>query len=116
MRALSSWCAVAVVSVALVASAGAQGSLAKHPIIGQWKLNPAKSTVNTTITLAPAASGSMTMAWSNVTYTFKIDGKEYPVPVDTTATWTQKGANRWETVYKVKGMVDNIDQISLSAD
>jgi hypothetical protein len=116
MRARLSWCAAVAVCVGLVGAVGAQGSLARHPIVGSWKLNAAKSTVGFTLTIATAPDGAMTMGWSDQKYTFKVDSKEYQVPVDTTATWTQKGANRWETIYKVKGKVDNIDQIALSAD
>ena len=108
--------AAAVCTAVLVGGVAAQGSLAKHPIVGSWKLNAAKSTLGFTLTFATAPNGAMTMAWADQNYTFKADGKEYQVPVDTTATWTQKGANHWETVYKLKGKVDNIDQIALSAD
>jgi hypothetical protein len=114
MRSISS--AVAMCGVMLAGVVAAQGALTGHPIVGSWKLNAAKSTLGFTLTFAALPNGAMTMGWSDQKYSFKIDGKEYPLPVDTTATWTQKGANQWEAVYKVKGKVDNIDQISLSAD
>jgi hypothetical protein len=114
MRSISS--AVAICGVMLAGVVAAQGALTGHPIVGSWKLNAARSSVGFTITFAAAPGGAMTMAFSDQKYTFKIDGKEHQLPADTTATWTQKGSNTWEAVYKVKGKVDNIDQISLSAD
>jgi hypothetical protein len=94
----------------------AQGSLAKHPIVGKWKLNAAKSTVGVTLEFSGAPDATMTMAWAGQKYTFKMDGKDYPAPFDSSAAWTQKGAGQWDAVYKVRGKVDNTDHISLSAD
>lgn len=108
--------AAAVCTAVLVGVVAAQSPLAKHPIVGRWKLKPAESTVGTVLTFTNGANGSMTMAVGSLKYTFKIDGKEYPVPADTTATWTQKGTNQWETVYKLQGKVDNTDRISLTPD
>src|ERR1043166_248067 len=108
--------AAAVCTAVLAGVVAAQGPLAKHPIIGQWKVNAAKITISTVVSFTPAVNGSMTMAVGSLKYTFKIDGKEYPVPADTTATWTQNGPNQWVAVYKLQGKVDNTDQISLSAD
>jgi hypothetical protein len=116
MRSRSSCVAVAAVCAGFVASLGAQGSLATHPIIGQWKLNPARSTVGVALDFSAAPDGTMTMAWAGQKYTFKMDGSEYPAPFDSSAAWTQKGAMQWEAVYKVRGKVDNTDHVSLSAD
>jgi hypothetical protein len=113
---LTSVAVAAVFSVVLPGMAAAQGLPASHPIVGAWKLNPARSTVSLTIGITAAADGAMTMTWAGQKYSFRMDGKEYAVPGDSTAAWTQKSARQWETVYRLRGKVDNIDHISLSAD
>jgi len=106
----------ALCTAVLVGVVAAQGQLARHPIIGHWKLNAAKSTVGVTLDFSSAPDGTWSMAWGGQKYTFKMDGKEYPAPFDSTATWTQKGTGQWDAIYKVRGRVDNTDHMSLSAD
>jgi hypothetical protein len=106
----------AVCGVVLAGVAAAQGLTTSHPIVGAWKLNPAKSTVGLTVTFTAAADGTMTMAWVAEKYSFRVDGKEYPAPSGASAAWTQKSPREWETVYRVQGKVDNVDRLSLSAD
>ena len=86
--------AAAVCTAVLVGVVAAQGSLAKHPIVGVWKLNAAKSTVGIRLEFASAPDGTWSMTWAGQKYTFKMDGKDYPSPFDSTAAWTQKGAGQ----------------------
>lgn len=92
---------------------------ADSPFVGTWKLNPARSEfTGTTITLEPGGAGEMKATAEGQTYTFKMDGKDYPTPFGMTAAWTQVDPATWKTVYKMpnNGPVAATDTLTLSAD
>jgi hypothetical protein len=50
------------------------------PYAGKWKLNVARSDFGeTTITFARTGSGQMQFTTAGQSYTFQVDGKDYPV-------------------------------------
>jgi hypothetical protein len=87
------------------------------PYAGTWKMNPAKSDFGqTTITYEQMPSGEMKSTAAGQTYTFKIDGKEYPAVFGADAAWTSLGPSTWQTVWKLKGKVLSTDTVTLSPD
>jgi len=88
------------------AAALAVMTAADSPFIGKWKLNPAKSQfAGNTMIIEQLPSGEMQITAEGQTFKFKADGKEYPGPFGTTATWKQIDANNWENVTKMGTMV-----------
>jgi hypothetical protein len=97
----------------------AQTSGAPSPwtFLGTWKFNAGKSDVQTTrMTFTQASSGEMTMTYSGVSYPFRIDGKERPSVLGSSAIWTETGSRSWKTVYRMAGTDNNIDTLTLSPD
>lgn len=87
------------------------------PYAGRWKLNMARSDFGeTTVTITETGQGEMQFTVAGQSYSFRLDGKDYPAMLGRTATWKQTGANTWETVYKQDGMVLSTDTTVLSAD
>lgn len=104
-------------SAFLVAVAVATLAASDPPYVGRWKLNPAKSDFKgTTISFAQAGPGEMQFSAVGQSYTFKMDGKDYPALFGNTASWKQFDANTWETTQKLKGQVLSVDTTTLSAD
>ena len=48
------------------------------------------------------------------TYTFKLDGKDYPMPDGGTTAWTATSANVWDVKNQMKGKVSATYHLSLS--
>lgn len=87
------------------------------PYAGKWKLNVAKSDFGeTTVTFAQSASGQMQFTAQGQSYTFQVDGKDYPSLFGRTAAWKQIDANTWETANKQNGKLLTTDTTRLSAD
>lgn len=87
------------------------------PYAGKWKLNVAQSDFGeTTITFAQTGSGEMQFTAVGQSYTFRMDGKDYPALFGRTASWKQIDANTWETVNKQDGNPLSTDTTRLSAD
>ena len=87
------------------------------PYAGKWKLNMAKSDFGeTTVTFAQTASGQMQFTVVGQSYTFQVDGKEYPALFGSTAAWKKLDANTWETINKQDGKLLRTDTTRLSAD
>jgi hypothetical protein len=87
------------------------------PHEGKWKMNPAKSDFGqTTITYAQRPSGEMQATVAGQTYTFRIDGKDYPAIFGSEAAWTSLGPTSWQTVWKLKGKALYTDTLTLSPD
>jgi len=108
---------IALSFVSMPVTAHAQGSAPALPFLGRWKLNPAKSDLQTTrFVFDGAASGDITMRAQGLTQTFRIDGKERPGVMGSMMTWTQTGPRSWKTVYRMAGVDNNIDQYTLSED
>ncbi len=90
---------------------------AEPSYMGKWKFNPARSDLGQiSVTYQQTAPGEMKFTVDNQSYTFKMDGKEYPAIFGTTAAWKQINDHTWETTNKLKGEVTGIDTTTLSAD
>src|ERR1041385_2195122 len=102
--------------ICLLAASLGVAMAADSPFIGKWKLNPAKSQfAGTTTTYEVLPSGEMQMTAEGQSYTFKIDGKEYPAIWGARASWKQLDANSWETTVKMGGMTTK-ETTRISAD
>ena len=87
------------------------------PYAGKWKINLAKSDFGeTTLTFAQTGSGQMQYTADGLSYTFRIDGKDYPSLFGRTAAWKQIDANTWETTSKLNGKLLSTITRKLSAD
>jgi len=87
------------------------------PYAGKWKMNTAKSDFGEgTITFAQTASGEIEYTADGQSYTFKLDGKDYPALLGQTAAWKQIDPNTWQTVDKLNGKVLSTDKTTLAAD
>jgi len=95
------------------------GSLAaaENPFAGTWKLNPAKSKLTgDTMKFAKAESGAIRWSGSGLSYTFKMDGKEYKGPFGETVVWKQIDETTWQSTTTEKGTLLSTDTSKLSAD
>jgi hypothetical protein len=123
---------IALIGIAaLVISTAAQ---APDPIVGTWKLDPAKSSFkpgpgpkSATVVVEPAGKGIKVAvdavnadgSPSKWGFTTMRDGKEVPVtgnPMYDTATSTQANPTSGETVYKKAGKVVVTSKLALSSD
>jgi hypothetical protein len=87
------------------------------PYAGKWKLNFAKSDFGeTTIAFTKAASGHMQFTTMGQSYTFQMDGRDYPALFGRTAAWKQIDANTWETTIKQDGKLIVTETSRLSPD
>jgi hypothetical protein len=102
--------------IALVIATGLTG--AENPFAGTWELNLAKSNfTGDTMKFERTSSGEIRWSGSGLSYTFKIDGKEYPGPFgDDSVAWREVDDHTWETTYKTIGVLDSIDTSKLSPD
>ena len=72
--------------------------------VGTWNVNVAKSQLSgDTVTLSRDSAGTMTFDGQGFKYSFKPDGKEYPLPDGGTASWNQSAANIWNVAIKSAG-------------
>src|SRR5512135_2972600 len=105
------------VTVAIVLGVASILVAADAPYIGKWKLNPAKSQVTgQTVTIEKTASGLMRFEMSGVSYTFNVDGKEYPTPDGGTASWKALDANMWEVTIRMNGKEAAVIKLSLEGN
>ncbi len=103
-----------LVSLALVVSTV---RAADPAYVGKWKINQAKSTLTgDTVTIGPAPGEMMQFSSQGFTYTFKLDGKDYPMPDGGTTAWTATSANVWDVKNQMKGKVSATYHLSLSGD
>ncbi len=80
-------------------------------------MNPAKSDLKgTTVTFEQMPSGEMKFTTAGMSYTFKMDGKDYPSLFGMTAAWKQTDANTWESTDKLNGKVLNTARTQVAAD
>jgi hypothetical protein len=87
------------------------------PYAGKWKLNFAKSDFGeTTIAFTKRASGQMQFTAMGQSYTFQMDGKDYPALFGRTAAWKTIDANSWQTTIKQDGKLLVTETTKLSAD
>ncbi len=87
------------------------------PYAGKWKINLAQSDFGeTTVTIAQTGPGQMQYTADGMSYTFKIDGKDYPALLGQTAAWKRVDKTTWETSTKLSGKVISTTTSTLSAD
>ena len=87
------------------------------PYAGKWKLNFAKSDFGeTTIAFTKEASGQMQFTTMGQSYTFQVDGNDYPALFGRTAAWKKNDANTWEATTKQDGKLILTETTKLSAD
>ena len=93
-----------VTLLGVMALAPAILAAADAPYIGKWKLNPAKSQLTgETATIEKTSNGMMRFGAGDVSYTFNLDGKEYPTPDGGTTAWKATDANNWDVTNRVNG-------------
>jgi hypothetical protein len=84
---------------------------------GKWKLDPARSDFgDTTFTVSQTPSGEMQYSADGQTYTFKVDGKDYPAMFGGTSAWKSGDKSSWEVTNKMNGKPVTTDTYKLSAD
>src|SRR5689334_4796988 len=87
------------------------------PYAGKWKMNPAKSDFGgTTFTYTSLPSGEWEYSADGQTYKFRMDQKDYPDGMGSTASWKPLDAATWQTVWKLNGKLLFTDTLKLTAD
>jgi len=90
---------------------------ADAPYIGKWKVNPAKSQVTgQTLTLVTPTSGMMRYESGGISYEFKLDGKEYPMPDGGTTSWKAIDAKTWDVTNRKGGKVTANYRLAVDGD
>jgi hypothetical protein len=103
--------AVLVFVLALAGSLAA----AENPFVGIWKENVAKSKLTgDTIQFEKTASGAIRLSGSGMSFTFQMDGKDYPRPLGGTEAWKQIDDHTWQITDK--GPVQETSTLKLSPD
>jgi hypothetical protein len=116
MRRTLSVAAVVCLASGIVASTQSDRAAAL-PYAGTWRLNLAKSDFGeTTVTYAQTASGAMQFTAAGQSYTFQMDGKDYPSLFGGTSAWKQIDGTTWEIAIKQNGKLINTMTTTLSAD
>lgn len=98
--------------------AAASTAVAQSPFAGTWKLNQEKSQLaGDTLKFGPAEGQAMVLTAGGVTYSFRVDGKNYALPSGDLAIWRQTSADGWTTEYrKADGKLLSSDDWKLSPD
>jgi len=92
-------------------------SAADPAYVGKWKLNTAKTSVTgDTVTIENAAGGMMKFNSQGYEYTFKTDGKEYPMPDGGTTSWKATSADVWDVTNHMKGKVSSTYHLVVKGD
>ena len=101
-----------------IALATAGTAAAQNPFAGTWKLNQDKSQLaGDTMKFGPAAGDAIELTAGGVTYSFRVDGKNYAMPSGNIAIWRQTSPTSWTTEYrKTDGKLLSSDTWKLSAD
>jgi hypothetical protein len=77
---------------------------ADNPIVGKWKVNPSKSTLNDEMKVEVAGANRYALTFGpGQVDTITADGSDQPALSGTTLSITVKGPNRWEIIRKMKG-------------
>jgi hypothetical protein len=102
-----------LISVATAGTAAAQA-----PFAGTWKLDQDKSQLaGDTMTFGPAQGDAIELKASGVSYSFRVDGKNYATPSGNLAIWRQVSPNSWTTEYrKADNSLLSRDSWQLSTD
>jgi hypothetical protein len=91
---------------------------AQTPFVGSWKLNQDKSQLaGDTMKFGPAQGDAIELKAGGVTYSFRVDGKNYALPSGNIAIWRQVSPASWTTEYrKQDGSLLSRDSWQLSTD
>lgn len=102
-----------LVFIATVGTAAAQ-----TPFAGTWKLNQDKSQMAGDIMkFGPAQGDAIELKAGGLTYSFRVDGKNYAMPSGNLAIWRQTSPTSWTTEYrKADGKLLSSDSWKLSSD
>lgn len=98
--------------------AAATTAVAQSPFAGTWKLNQEKSQLaGDTMKFGPAEGQAIELTAGGVTYSFRLDGKNYALPSGNVAIWRQTSADSWTTEYrKADGKLLSSEDWKLSSD
>jgi hypothetical protein len=102
--------------VMILATAGT--AAAQTPFAGDWKLNQDKSQLaGDTMKFGPAQGDAIELKAGGLTYSFRVDGKNYAMPSGNIAVWRQTSPTSWTTEYrKADGKLLSSDSWKLSSD
>jgi hypothetical protein len=91
---------------------------AQTPFAGTWKLNQDKSQMAGDIMkFGPAQGDAIELKAGGLTYSFRVDGKNYAMPSGNLAIWRQTSPTSWTTEYrKADGKLLSSDSWKLSSD
>jgi hypothetical protein len=91
---------------------------AQTPFVGAWKLNQDKSQLaGDTMKFGPAQGDAIELKAGGLTYSFRVDGKNYAMPSGNIAVWRQTSPTSWTTEYrKTDGSLLSRDSWQLSTD
>jgi hypothetical protein len=104
-------------ALCILGLAAASLAAADAPYIGKWKLNPAKSQLTgETVTVEKMPDGTIHQQQGDFVFSFKLDGKEYPMPDGSTTAWKVVDANTWDRVDRAKGKVAVTSRLTLQGD
>jgi hypothetical protein len=111
MRSIYNTCWILMATASFLAAADA-------PYVGKWKLNPAKSQLaGEQVSVEQTPSGGMRLVTPTVSYEFKVDGKEYPVPGGTgTVSWKEVSPTTWDITARTNGQVTATLRLVLKGD
>ena len=74
----------------LISMAAAGTAVAQNPFAGNWKLNQEKSQLaGDTMKFGPAEGEAIELTAGGITYSFRVDGKNYAMPSGNLAIWRQ---------------------------
>ena len=74
---------------------------AQTPFVGTWKLNQDKSQLaGDTMKFGPAQGDAIELKAGGLTYSFRVDGKNYAMPSGNIAIWRQTSPTSWTTEYR----------------
>jgi len=104
-------------ALALAMILGGSLAAAENPFAGTWKFNPAKSKLTgDTMKFEKTESGAIRWSGSGLSYTFKMDGKEYKGPFGEAVVWKQIDESTWQSTTTEKGNLVSTGTSKLSAD
>lgn len=109
MKRIQLACSIALFSATVLTAADA-------PYFGKWKVDASKSKVQGTATIAKLPSGDYKYDGSGFVYTFKLDGKEYPMPDGGTTSWKAINDTTWEVTNRANGKVAAKITLTLNGD
>ena len=100
----------------IIATAGT--AAAQTPFVGDWKLNQDKSQLaGDTMKFGAAQGDAIELKAGGLTYSFRVDGKNYAMPSGNIAIWRQTSPTNWTTEYrKPDGSLLSRDSWQLSTD